>query len=283
MRMGIIGAGVMGEAIISGVLGRGEMMPGQIVASEPRAERRQVLHERYGIMMVTDNRVVVELADIVILAVKPQVVAPVVAYIRGKLRPESLCLSVIAGVPSAALVHGLQHEAVVRAIPNTPAQVSAGMTVWTATDVVTDQQRTWARMILGSLGHELYVADEGLLDRATALSGSGPAYIFLLLEAMIDAGVHLGFSRHDAELLVFQTVLGSVEYAATSNLHLAQLRNGVTSPGGTTAAGLAELERAGVRTALSDAIWAAYHRAEELGLAATRAMADEELDSERTA
>jgi pyrroline-5-carboxylate reductase len=150
-------------------------------------------------------------------------------------------------------------------MPNTPAQIGEGMTVWTAAEAVSEEQRGWAQSILGTLGRELYVADENYLDMATALSGTGPAYIFLLMEAMIDAGVHLGFPRYMAQELVLQTVLGSARYAMRSGQHMAELRNGVTSPGGTTASALYELERGGLRTVLSDAIWAAYRRSAELG------------------
>ena len=146
-----------------------------------------------------------------------------------------------------------------------PAQIGEGMTVWTAGEAVSELQRGWARMVLGSFGHEQYVADESYLDMATALSGTGPAYVFMFMEAMIDAGVHMGFPRYMAEELVMQTILGSVRYAQATGRHPAELRNGVTSPGGTTAAAMSELERGGLRTVLSDGIWAAYRRSVELG------------------
>ena len=139
------------------------------------------------------------------------------------------------------------------------------MTVWTATPEVTETQRAQAQAILGALGVELFVNDEGYLDMATALSGTGPAYIFMFMEALIDAGVHLGFSRRVAEQLVFQTMRGSLEYAAQSGKHVAELRNQVTSPGGTTAAALYHMEKGGLRTVLSRGIWAAYQRSVELG------------------
>jgi len=159
----------------------------------------------------------------------------------------------------------MQHGAVIRSMPNTPAQIGEGMTVWTAGEAVSELQRGWARMVLGSFGHEQYVADESYLDMATALSGTGPAYVFMFMEAMIDAGVHMGFPRYMAEELVMQTILGSVRYAQATGRHPAELRNGVTSPGGTTAAAMSELERGGLRTVLSDGIWAAYRRSVELG------------------
>ena len=162
-------------------------------------------------------------------------------------------------------MQGLDHAAIVRSMPNTPAQVGEGITVWTATDEVTEQQRERASLILNSFGKEVYVDHEDYLDMATALSGTGPAYVFLMMEAMVDAGVHLGFPRRISEELVIQTFKGSVAYYENSPRHLARLRNQVTSPGGTSAAALYYLEKAGVRTALSRAIWAAYERSVELG------------------
>jgi len=150
-------------------------------------------------------------------------------------------------------------------MPNTPGQIGQGVTVWTATHEVMEAQREQARLLLGALGEQVYTEDEKFLDMATAVGGSGPGYVFLIIEAMIDAGVHLGFSRADAEKIAVQTVKGSAEYMMESGQHPAILRNQVTSPGGTTAAGLAELERHGIRKAISEAIWASYHRSVELG------------------
>jgi pyrroline-5-carboxylate reductase len=155
-------------------------------------------------------------------------------------------------------------------MPNTPAQIGQGITVWTASDDVPAEQRRQAEIILGALGEQVFVDDEDYLDMATALSGTGPAYVFLFMEAMVDAGVHLGFSRHVAEKLVLQTVKGSVEYVLHSPNHLARLRNQVTSPGGTSAEALYFLDKAGFRTALSRAIWAAYQRSRALGGRAKR-------------
>jgi pyrroline-5-carboxylate reductase len=185
--------------------------------------------------------------------------------IRGHLRRQDLLLSILAGTPIRKLADGVAHAAVVRAMPNTPAQIGEGMTVWTSTPEVTDEQRAQAQAILGAFGQELYVNDESYLDMATALSGTGPAYIFIFMEALIDAGVHLGFSRRVSEQLVFQTMRGSLDYAAQSGKHVAELRNQVTSPGGTTAAALYHLEKGGLRTVISRAIWAAYQRSIELG------------------
>jgi pyrroline-5-carboxylate reductase len=177
----------------------------------------------------------------------------------------ALALSVVAGARLADLEHGLMHTSIVRSMPNTPAQIGEGMTVWTASRDVNAAQREHARVILGALGEEVFVEEEDYLDMATALSGNGPAYVFLFMEALIDAGVHLGFPRYLSEKLVFQTLKGSVDYAQKTPQHLARLRNQVTSPGGTSAEALYYLEKAGFRTAVSRAIWAAYQRSTQLG------------------
>jgi pyrroline-5-carboxylate reductase len=265
LRIAVIGAGVMGEAMISGLVKQDLVAPEQIVATEPRAERRAEIADRYGIRVTEDNVEAAHWAQVAIFSVKPQTLPKLVPELRGALGEGELVISIVAGAPIRHFVEGLDHSAVVRSMPNTPAQIGEGMTVWTAAEAVSEQQRGWARTILGSLGHELYVDDENYLDMATALNGTGPAYFFLLLEAMIDAGVHLGLPRYMAQDLVLQTALGSVRYAMSSNRHMAELKNGVTSPGGTTAAALSELERGGLRTVLADAIWAAYRRSAELG------------------
>jgi len=265
LRIAVIGAGIMGEAMIGGLLRQELVAPDQIVATGPREERRAELAERYGIRAIADNAEAAHWAQVAVFAVKPQTLPKLLPDLRGALRPGELVISIVAGAPIRHFVELLDHPAVVRSMPNTPAQIGEGMTVWTAAEAVDEQQRGWARTILGSLGRELYVADENYLDMATALSGTGPAYFFLLMEAMVDAGVHLGFPRYMAQELVLQTMLGSVRYAMGSGRHMAELRNGVTSPAGTTAAALYELERGGLRTVLSDAIWAAYRRSAELG------------------
>ena len=195
--------------------------------------------------------------------------------LKGHLRPDSLALSIIAGARIENIAQGLLHSGIVRAMPNTPAQIGQGITVWTASVDVSEAQRRQAEIILGALGEQVFVDDEDYLDMATALSGTGPAYVFLFMEAMVDASVHLGFSRHVAEKLVLQTVKGSVEYILHSPNHLARLRNQVTSPGGTSAEALYFLEKAGFRTALSRAIWAAYQRSVQLGRGKKRSQLDD--------
>lgn len=265
LQIGVIGPGAMGEAIVGGLLRQELVGPEQILVSHPREDRRRELAARYGVHTSHDNLVAAEWGRVVIFAVKPQQLKRVLPPLRGALRGEDLAISVVAGATIATFAQALEHPAIVRSMPNTPAIIGEGMTVWTAGPEVNASQRVWARTVLGALGHELFVDTEAYLDMATAINGTGPAYFFLMMEAMIDAGVHLGLSRRIAEELVLQTMLGSVRYALQSGLHPAQLRNAVTSPGGTSAAALAELERGGMRTVLADAIWAAYRRSVELG------------------
>jgi pyrroline-5-carboxylate reductase len=260
-----IGSGVMGEAMIRGLIAQKSVTPAQIIASDPWQPRLDLLSERYAIAVTKDNREAAEAGQIIVLSIKPQSVPLVLPEIRGHVRSRDLLLSIIAGMPIRKLADGAAHAAVVRSMPNTPAQIGQGITVWTATREVTDEQKEQARAILASLGKEIFVDEEDYLDMATALSGSGPGYVFMMMEAMIDAGVHLGFSRRIAEELVFQTMAGSVEYAAQSGKHVAELRNQVTSPGGTTAAALYHMEKGGLRTVISRGIWAAYQRSIELG------------------
>jgi pyrroline-5-carboxylate reductase len=264
-KISFIGAGTMGEAMIRGLLGDKIVQPDQIVAADPWEERVKFLAERYEITTTTDNRLAAEVGQIVILSIKPQSIPYVLPEIRGHLRRQDLLLSIIAGAPIKKLADGAAHASVVRAMPNTPAQIGMGITVWTATVEVSDEHKQQASAILGSLGEEIFVEQESYLDMATALSGSGPGYIFMMMEALIDAGVHLGFSRHVARQLVFQTMRGSVEYASQSGKHVAELRNQVTSPGGTTAAALYHMEKGGLRTVISRGIWAAYERSVALG------------------
>ncbi len=265
LRLAFVGSGTMAEAMIQALLRAGEVTPEQIVASGPRVERGEDLQTRYGVRVTTSNVTAASEADIVVLSVKPQVLLPVLAELRGHVQPAALVFSIVAGMPIATICAGLDHTAVVRTMPNTPAQIGEGMTVWTAAPAVTEPQRAQAQTILQTMGLEMYVTHEDALNMATAVSGTGPTYVFLLMEALVDAAVHLGFSRRQARLLVVQTVLGSVKFAQRSDLHLAQLRNMVTSPGGTSAEAIYQLEKGGMRTILSKAIWAAYKKSRLLG------------------
>jgi pyrroline-5-carboxylate reductase len=264
-RIGFIGSGVMAEAMIKGLLRENVTSASQIIASGPRRERGKQLAEKYGIAITTNNAEAVDQAEIVVLSVKPQMLSAVLEELSGKIQKDALVLSIVAGATIEKIEGNLKHKGVVRSMPNTPAQIGEGITVWTASPDVKDEQREQAKAILNALGEELFVEDEDFLDMATALSGTGPAYVFLFMEAMVDAGVHLGFPRHIAEKLVLQTVRGSAEYIRETPQHLARLKNQVTSPGGTSAEALYYLERAGFRTAVSRAIWAAYQRSIALG------------------
>jgi len=255
----------MAEAMIKGLLTQKLTTPEHIIASGPRLERGQELRERYHVEVTTDNRAAGRDRDVVVLSVKPQVIPRVLPELKGVIRPEALVLSIAAGTRISALVKGLDHRVIVRAMPNTPAQIGQGMTVWTATPEADEMARARARRILAALGEELYVEEESYLDMATALSGTGPAYVFLFMEALIDAGVHLGFSRRVAEQLVVQTMAGSVALVRALAQHPVELRNMVTSPGGTTAEALYQLDKGGIRTVLSKAVWAAYQKSRYLG------------------
>jgi len=260
-----VGSGVMAEAMIFGLLNGNMVEPGQIVASHPRAERRAALANTHGIRTIASNVEAIEGADVIILAVKPQMLAKVGREIGPHLHAGQVVLSVLAGPTSAALEAALGHDQVVRAMPNTPARIGAGMTVWYATPATTAEQRAQAKSLLSALGAELEVEDEKWVAMATAVSGTGPAYVFLVMEALIDAAVHLGFPRHIAHDLVIETLEGSTRFAKSSGDHPAVLRNMVTSPGGTSAAAIHELESGRLRTVLSEAVWAAFRRTVELG------------------
>jgi pyrroline-5-carboxylate reductase len=266
-KIAFIGPGVMAEAMIAGVIRQAVAPAENIFAAGPRLERIQQLNDRYGIQGTTENADAARHAEVVVLSVKPQRLERVLEGLRGAIRPDALVLSIVAGASIEKIGGGLGHKSIVRSMPNTPAQIGEGITVWTSSPEVNADQLEMARRILLAMGEQVFVEEENYLDMATALSGTGPAYVFLFMEAMVDAGVHLGFPRRIAEQLVEQTVRGSVDYYSKRDepVHLARLRNQVTSPGGTSAAALYYLEKAGFRTALSRAIWAAYERSMELG------------------
>ena len=264
-KIAFIGSGKMAEAMIKGLLRQNLVESSQLIAAGPRPERKEHLIGEYAIQATTDNAEAARDRDIIILSFKPQVTDDVLKELRGEVRSRSLVLSIAAGVPIQQIADGLAHAGVVRAMPNTPAQISEGITVWTATPQVTDSQLGSTRAILGALGETVQVDHENYLDMATALSGTGPAYVLLFMEAMIDAGVHMGFSRRISEQLVLQTMHGTIQYARQSPRHPSTLRNEVTSPGGTSAEALYHMEKGRLRTVVSRAIWAAYQRSRSLG------------------
>ncbi len=263
--LAFIGSGTMAEAMIKGILKNELTDPRRIIASDPRLERGPELEELYGVRSTTDNKEAAQAGDIVVLSIKPQVLPFVLDDLHRLIRPHQFIFSIVAGARTETIARGLRHGAIVRVMPNTPAQVGEGMSVWTATPEVTEEQRAQAMAILQALGEEIYVEDEDALDMATALSGTGPTYVFLVMEALVEAGVHLGFSRRVARKLVIQTVLGSALFAEESGRHLAELRNMVTSPGGTSTEAIYQLEKGGLRTIISKAVWAAYQKSKMLG------------------
>jgi len=265
LKFAFIGGGTMARAIIHALVVTGKLEPDQITACDPLLTQREKLQERYSVRVSDDNGSAVQDANIVVLSVKPQVLPIVLKEMHTLIQPDALVFSIVAGMPIATISSGLNHAAVVRTMPNTPAQMGEGMTVWTAAPAVTESQREQASIILQLMGKELYVQRENALDMATAVSGTGPTYVFLMMEALIDAAVHLGFSRAQGRLLVEQTVLGSVLFAQQSNRHMAELRNMVTSPGGTSAEAVYQMEKGSLRTVYSKAVWAAYQKSRLLG------------------
>ncbi len=270
--LSFIGVGVMAEAMIAGLLKQQLVQAAQVSGSHPRAARREELAQRYGVRMVESNRAAVVQADeaalrggTVVLAVKPQKLHGVLQELKDALAAEQLVVSIIAGAQLETIANELLHPAVVRAMPNTPAQIGRGMTVWTTTAQVSEEQAAQVRAMLGALGREMRVAEERQIDMATALSATGPTYIFMLMEALVDAGVHMGFSREVARELVVETMLGSTLFAMESHKHPAELRNMVTSPGGTSAEAIYQMEKGSLRTVLSKAVYAAFQRAVALG------------------
>ncbi len=263
-KISFIGPGVMAEAMIAGLLRQKLATPENLTAAGPRPERGEELPKKYGIQATCDNSAAVSDADVVVLSVKPQRLGEVMKGLRG-IRPEALVLSIVAGASIRKIALGLKHKSIVRSMPNTPGQIGQGITVWAASPETSGDQREMAKSILGALGQQVFVEDESYLDMATALSGTGPAYVFLFTEALIDAGVHMGFPRRISEQLVLQTIKGSAAFYEQAERHPATLRNQVTSPGGTSAEALYYLEKAGFRTAISRAVWAAYQRSLELG------------------
>lgn len=255
----------MAEAILAGLLEAGLVAPTDVAVGEPIEGRRAYLAERYGVSASADNAAVAADASMVVLAVKPQDLHDACADIGGALGNGHTVLSIIAGARMGRLVRELGHRAVVRVMPNTPSQVGAGMSVWTAAAEVTDEAREFTGRMLDALGEQLYVSDEKYLDMATALSASGPAFVWLFLEALIDGGVHVGLPRDMASALAMQTVYGSMRMSRETLRHPAVLRNMVTSPGGTTAEGLLTLEDGALRATVIQAIEAAYEKSQMLG------------------
>ena len=264
MKIAFIGGGAMGEAMLSALLGKGLTTTREVCVSDVSDARRSHLAQKYGVAVTENNRQAVNKGDIVVLAVKPQNLTELMAEISGQLKPGQMVLSIIAGAGLETLCQGLNYRSVVRVMPNTPAQIGEGMSVWTATPEVTATQKERASSILGTMGREIYVDEEKYLDMATAVSGSGPAYFFLFVESLVESAVDIGLAREVAEELVLQTMLGSGHLLRKSGKPPAELRRLVTSPGGTTAAALLQFEKGDLTNLVKQAVSAAYHRAREL-------------------
>lgn len=255
----------MAEALLRGILVSQLATPQDISVGERLEMRRAFLEREYSLQAHSQNLDAIDGADITVLAVKPQDMDQVMSEINGSLGKDNAVISIAAGVKMATLVKGLNHPAVIRVMPNTPAQIGAGMCVWTASEEVKDTTIETTRKILQTTGEELYVSDEKLVDMATALSASGPAYVFQFIEALIDGGVYLGMPRDAARKLAIQTVLGSVLLAKDSGRHPAELKDMVTSPGGTTVEALLALEQGGFTASVIQAVRAAYEKSKALG------------------
>lgn len=268
IKLGMIGGGVMGEALLSRLINQQLYHPDQILVSDPVSARCTALAEQYGVQVTSDNQAAAAATDVLLLAIKPQVFEVVAANIAVDEIPETaplpVVISILAGVSLAKLQAAFGRQPVIRAMPNTPATVGAGMTALAAGQGVTLQQMVQARAIFEAVG-EVVEVPESLMDAVTGLSGSGPAYVAMMIEALADGGVAAGLPRAIASQLALSTVLGTAQLLKMSELHPAVLKDRVTSPGGTTIAGVAELERAGFRSALIEAVQAAARRSEELG------------------
>ena len=268
-KLAFIGCGVMAESIIAGMLRQNLVRAEQITASHPRLNRRDELNSKYKIEVHEHNLEAVaalpENDSIIVLCVKPQRIGGVLEEIKVAVKPSQIIVSIITGAKIEYISEALNNRLIVRTMPNTPSQIGAGMTAWTCAEAVSEVQKSQVKTLLTALGKELYVENENQIDMATALSATGPTYIFMMMEAMTDAGVHLGFSREVSKELVQQTMLGSTLFAIESHKHPAELRNMVTSPGGTSAEAIYQMEKGGLRTVLSKAIYAAYQKAVDLG------------------
>ncbi len=262
MKIGFIGGGVMAEAIITGILD--SELDAQVSVGEPVAVRRDALAKYNGLHVTSSNEEAIAGADIVVLAIKPQQFDSVAESLSDVIQEQQTVLSIMAGVKMHSIGLKLNHRRLIRVMPNTPMQVRQGISAWTVTDEVPEEVVKFTGAMLGELGDELKFSDERYVDISTALSASGPAYVFLFIESLADAGVKLGLPVHVARHLARQTVLGSAALAKETGKHPAELRNMVTSPGGTTAAGLHALEEGAFRAVVTNAVEAAFLRGEEL-------------------
>ena len=263
-QLGIIGGGMMAESILSCLISKGVYGSNQIQVSDVSSERLTYLKSKYLVQGCEDNAEVASSSQILLLAIKPQVFDKVAFQLETGMSEQCLVISILAGIPLAKLELAFSHCPVVRVMPNTPATVGAGMTAIATGTRAQQQHLEVVQMVFGAVG-EVVTVPESLMDAVTGLSGSGPAFIALVTEALTDGGVAVGLPRKIAAQLALQTLLGTATLMRDKAMHPAQLKDQVTSPGGTTIAGVAALEEAGLRAALISAVRAAYHRSRELG------------------
>lgn len=264
-KLAVIGAGMMGSAVVTGIVNHNVLKAEEIFISDPDTGKVKKLHEELGTNIASSNSDAVMNADAVLIAVKPQFLDGALCSIKESLPSEALVMTIAAGVPVVRYLHALEAERIIRIMPNTPAQVGEGVCAWFATGAVTTEQKELAVQILSSLGMVFEVKRESDLDLVTAVSGSGPAYVYLFIESMVDAAVQIGLPRPLSEKIVLQTVLGSSVYLKQAGKHPVILKNEVTSPGGTTAAALAAMEKEGLRTAVTEGMIACLKKTIELG------------------
>lgn len=265
MKIAFVGGGVMAEAIIGGIVSAGVAAPSDICIGEPSEDRRSHLEETFSIRTTSHNLEAIDGATLTVLAVKPQTLPYVYPELKGNLSDDNTIVSIVAGATMSTLTSGFGHAPIIRVMPNTPAQIGAGMTMWMASDAVPRETVDTTRAIVQTLGEEVYTGDEKMMDMATALSASGPAYVFLFIEALIDAGVYMGLSRDVSRQLAVQTVMGSTQLVQDSGIHPAVLKDMVTSPGGTTIEAVRAFEEGGFRGLVINAVNAAYEKSKALG------------------
>ena len=267
IKFGLIGGGVMGEALLSRLIARDIYQPSEVIVSEPLPTRQSYLRDKYDVTVTTDNGVVfTEASEVVFLAIKPQVFSAIAQELADILTIQisPLVISILAGVSLSQLESAFPQLPVIRAMPNTPATVGAGVTAMCLGAYTNPKHQKTAHQVFSAVG-EVVEVPEMLMDAVTGLSGSGPAYVALMVESLADGGVAAGLPRGIANKLALQTVLGTAKLLQDNKIHPAELKDRVTSPGGTTIAGIAQLERAGFRSALIEAVKAATVRSQELG------------------
>ena len=264
-RIAFLGGGFMGEGIIQGLIARGVSSPSELRVCDLVEARRSELSGRYGVAATSRHLEAIAGANLIVIAVKPQEFEALSRDLGGALTPDQIVVSIMAGVRIDTIRELIGHKRIVRAMPNTPGAIGEGFTGWTATPLIDAEDLARVDAVLGALGATAYFPDEKYLDMVTAVSGSGPGYVMLFVEAMIDAAVQVGLRRDVATQMVLHTFAGSARFALSNGRHPAEIRNAVTSPGGTTAAGLFELERAGVRAAIVESVIAALEKSRALG------------------